>query len=213
MFLVEFDRTHHVGAVAIDYVGSGVDTEMGELAQRTAVFTTEHLLAPGQAVLLAAFGSAVERDDDDIALGYQGGDDLAHGVEVLVAQGVAVVAKGAEPIAHAVALYHYPVGGLKQTCVGYAHAVQTAACAPDACRAEVVGMVVGHREEIETGLLQQGSEAGRRAEGIAHGRRLLVGRSAVTQRTLQVACRHIGPLQQGGGINKQLPSFLGRQLH
>ena len=213
VFLIEFDRPRHVGAVAVDDVSPGIDAEMGKLAQGAAVLAAERFLAVGEARTAAALCPAVEGNDHDVALIDQGGDNLAHLAEVLVAHGVAVVAEGAEAVAHPVALHHH--GGLVtlDARVGNAELVEAAARAGYAVRPEVVGMVVGHTEEVVAGLLEQGGIAGGRAEGIANLGDLLVGLSAVAEGTFEVSGRHIGLPEDGCGINKQLPSLLGRQLH
>lgn len=101
--VVDFGGTHDVRAVAIDDVGTVVDAEMGELAQRAAVLAKERLGAVGQVALGAAFCSAVEGYDDDVGLLLQVVKDALDDLQVGVFQRVAVMAEGAQPYPHALA--------------------------------------------------------------------------------------------------------------
>ena len=93
-----------MGPVTIDDVGTVVDTEMGHLAQRTAVLAEEGLLSLWQMALVASFGSAMERDDDDVATVDEIIDNAAYGLQVGMAQRVAVMSESTDANLLALAL-------------------------------------------------------------------------------------------------------------
>ena len=83
MSFIHFDGTCHVRPVPVDHIGSVFHAEMCELSQRSAVFAQEHLCAIGQVRLTAAFCSAVEGNDEDVALRAQLAEDAGHSGGVL----------------------------------------------------------------------------------------------------------------------------------
>ena len=213
MLLVKFHRPHHVGAVAENDIRPRIDAEMRKLAQRATVFFAEHFRAIRQAVLAASFRASMERYYHDVAAVDQFGDDFTRSPQVLMAHGISVVAKGAQPKAHAVTLHHHTVGKALYACVSDTLAVQTIHGALHPRFTKVESVIVGQTEKIVAGLVQQGCIASGRSESITDVGKFLACLTAVAERAFQVACCQIGPLQHRQRINEQLPSLMGRQLH
>ena len=102
--VIDLHATHDMRPVAIDDVGSVVNAEVGKRAQVATVFAQEELMSLGQMGVGTALGSTVEGHDEDVALRAQVVKNGLHGAEVVMMERIAVVAKGAEAIFHAVAL-------------------------------------------------------------------------------------------------------------
>ena len=76
---------------------------------------------------------------------------------------------------------------------------------------EIVGMVVGHAEEVVTRILQQMRKAGRGTEGIAVRTSALGALATVEQCAFQIANGNGGLLQEGLDVAEYLFTIFGRQ--
>lgn len=81
----------------------------------------------------------------------------------------------------------------------------------DTLYAEVEGVVVGHAQKVEPGLLQAWHKAQRRAERIVVNRFLLLVLGAVAQRSLKVSHGDVGPVQDVPYVSEQRPALVCRQ--
>ena len=102
--LVDLDTTNHVGTMAVDYIGTMVDTEVGQLAERTAILAQECLGPEGQSPPAFALGATMERHYDQVATAHQVVDYATNGGKVEMLDGVAVMAESTEPDGESVAL-------------------------------------------------------------------------------------------------------------
>ena len=102
--LVDLDTTNYVGAVAIDNIGTMVDTEVGQLAERTAILAKECLGTEGQSSSAFALGTTMELHDYQIAAAHQIVDYATNSGKVEMLDGVAVMAESTEPDGESVAL-------------------------------------------------------------------------------------------------------------
>ena len=154
--------------------------------------------------LRAAFGSAVERNDDKIAILYQCIDNASHHCEVGMLQRVAVVTEGTKSDFLSTTLndafLHTTLNAAEQDAL----LAQALLCALDARLSEVVGVVVGHAHVVEAHFLQARRKAGRRAEGIAVGTCALRRLPAVAERALEVAHGQVGTPEDALGIVEQV---------
>ena len=71
---IDLHGADYVRAVAIDYVGTVVNAEMGEVAQVAAVLAKEGLLSVGQVIVGLALGATVKGDNDYIRFLAQVGE-------------------------------------------------------------------------------------------------------------------------------------------
>jgi hypothetical protein len=90
--------------MAVDYIGTMVDTEVGQLAERTAILTQECLGSEGQSPSAFALGATMERHYDQVATAHQVVDYATNGGKVEMLDGVAVMAESTEPDGESVAL-------------------------------------------------------------------------------------------------------------
>ena len=216
LVVVELDATRHVGTVAVDDVGAEVDAPVGKLAERPAVLAQEQFLALRQVGGFGSFGSSVEAHHEDVYLRAQLAED-AHDVGgVGVSDGVGVVAEGAEAYFDAPRItilgnlhdgVFLPSGN---ACAADAQGVELLLGGDDALEAEVVGVIVGHAQEVEAGFLQQVGIRGGCAEGVADVRHLLLGLSAVAEGSLEVAGGDVGTLENVLRVAEEVLAVVGR---
>ena len=210
--VIDLDGTHYVGTVTINDVGTVVDTVVSQFAQRATVLAKESLSAVGQMVLGAPLGTAVERDDDDVRLLLEVVQNATDGVEVGVLQCVGIVAEGAEADAESLTLDDGGLGASLNAGKLDAFLAEHALSTEDALLAEVVGVVVGHTQKVEAGLLEPLYVSGRRAEGIDVGTLALGALSTVAEGAFEIAHGKVGLLEDGASILEQLGAIVGRQL-
>ena len=158
--LVDLDTTNYVGTVAIDNIGTMVDTEVGQLAERTAILAKECLGTEGQSSSAFALGTTMERHDYQIAAAHQIVDYATNSGKVEVLDGVAVMAECAESDGESVALddsaLYAPIDAGKQDTLRLKYILGRF----DTLQSKVVGVVVGHAHEVEAGLAEQMTIAG-----------------------------------------------------
>ena len=153
--LVDFYGAADMRAVSIDEVGAVVDTEVRERAQRATVLLKKNLCALRQMGLVASFGAAVERDNEDVAGVAQRADDGKRLGGVLMTIGVTVVTESTESIDDAVALYESCLAELLDAGIAYADTVKERLGFFHPFGAEVVAVVVGQTEEIEACIFEE----------------------------------------------------------
>ena len=162
--LVDLDTTNYVGTVAIDNIGTMVDTEVGQLAERTAILAKECLGTEGQSASAFALGTTMERHDDQVAAAHQIVDYATNSGKVEVLDGVAVMAECAEADGEPVALdddaLYATIDAGKQNALRLKYILGRL----DTLQTKVVGVIVGHAHEVETGLAEQMTIAGGCAE-------------------------------------------------
>ena len=200
-------------AVAIDDVGTIVDTEMSQLAQVAAILAKEGLRPVGQMVLRAAFGTAMKRDDNKIRLCTQGLEHLLYLVQVEMLHRVLVMTEGTDTDFLSLAVHHRIFHTASHSGKGNPLFAQRLLGLLYARLSEVARMVVGHTHEIEAGILKPFGIAGRSAEGVTVGTRALRARSAFAESTFQIAQGQVGPSQNGLGIVKEQGTILLGQLY
>ena len=66
--------------MAIDNVGTVIDTEMCQTSQMAALLSVEGLHRVGQMLVFLSLGTAVERHDDDVGLFAQLAEYTADGI-------------------------------------------------------------------------------------------------------------------------------------
>lgn len=161
---VDLDTANYVGTVAIDNIGTMVDTEVGQLAERTAILAQECLGTEGQSASAFALGATMERHDDQIAAAHQIINYATNSGKVEMLDGVAIVAECAESDGEPVALddsaLYATIDAGKQDALRLKYILGRL----DTLQAKVVGVVVGHAHEVETGLAEQMTIAGGCAE-------------------------------------------------
>ena len=162
--LVDLDTTNHVGTMAVDYIGTMVDTEVGQLAERTAILAQECLGPEGQSPPAFALGATMERHYDQVATAHQVVDYATNGGKVEMLDGVAVMAECAESDGEPVALddsaLYATIDAGKQDALRLKYILGRL----DTLQTKVVGVIVGHAHEVETGLAEQMTIAGGCAE-------------------------------------------------
>lgn len=146
--LIEFYAAHHMRPVTIDDIGAVTDAEVGELAQVAALLLEEDLHAVGQMAVGCPLGSAVKRHYDNIDLGAQRVEDARHGHRVPRLEGVSVVAEGAEAEAYAAARHHIRLCATAYAGIANLYGVECLLGRHDSLVTEVVGVVVGHADEV-----------------------------------------------------------------
>ena len=210
--LVDLGGADDVWAVAIDDVGTVVDAEMGEPAQVAALLVEENLHRVGQVAAGGTLGTAVERDDDDVGATDEVVDDAADGshLAVCVHQGVGVMPEGAEPYLQSLALNDGCLYAPLQSGILDALLLQDVLGRDDALLAEVVGVVVGHAQEVVAGILQPVAVGRGGAEGVGVGT-LLGALAAVADGSLEVAYGEVGPLQDGLDVVEEVGAVVGWQ--
>ena len=159
----------------------------------------------------APLGTAVEGHDDEVATFDKVIDDAAYGSEVGMFQGVTVVAKGTETDLQALALddgtLDATIDAREQDALLFEYALGRF----DALKAKVVGVVVGHAQEVETCLLQQMTVTGRRAESVGVRPCALGATASVADGALEIAHREIGSRQNILGVAKKVSAIVGRE--
>ena len=158
--LVDLDTTNYVGTVAIDNIGTMVDTEVGQLAERTAILAQECLGTEGQSASAFALGTTMERHDYQVAAAHQIVDYATNGGKVEMLDGVAVMAECAETNGESVAFddsaLYAPIDAGKQDTLRLKYILGLF----DTLQSKVVGVVVGHAHEVEAGLAERMTIAG-----------------------------------------------------
>ena len=96
--LIDLCGTDNMGPMAIDNVGTVVDTEVGKLAQRASVFAEEALSTLRQMALATSLSTTVEGDDDDVAFRLQVVQNALDGIQVTVLQRIAVMSESEEEL-------------------------------------------------------------------------------------------------------------------
>ena len=161
---IDLDTTNYVGAVAVDNIGAMVDTEVGQLTERTAILAQECLGTEGQSSSAFALGTTMKRHYDQIAAAHQIINYATNSGKVEMLDGVAIVAECAEADGESVALddgaLYATIDAGKQDALRLKYILGRL----DTLQAKVVGVIVGHAHEVETSLAEQMTIAGGCAE-------------------------------------------------
>lgn len=195
--LIDLDGTHHMRTVAIDNVGSMVYAEVCQLSDRAAILTQERLGAIGEMTLVAPLGTAVKRHDDDVARADQRVNDACHIVKIDMAHGVVIMTEGTESYLPPMTLHDSTLLPAGNASIEDALLVETALGGLDALQPEVVGMVVGHAQEVEACLLEARCILGGHAKGIAARAATFGAGATIAEHTFKVAYGQVGSQQNG----------------
>ena len=127
-------------------------------------------------------------------------------------QRIGVMAEGAQADSEALALNDgslcAPFDTGKLDVLLQEHALGT----EDTLLTKVVGMVVGHAQEVEAGLFEPLHVGGGRTEGVDVGTFALGALSTVAEGALKIADGQVGTPEDGTCILKQVGTVVSRQL-
>jgi len=208
-FLVDFNGTHHVGAMPVDEVGTAINADACKLSQTSSIFTEKRLTPIRQMAKATTLAASMKADNENVAALTEVANDASHLPRFLVSERIAIMPKGTESIFDAAYLFHDTLLVPLDTSKANALFCQATFGAANTIGAEIVCMVVCQAQKVKPGFRETGRKTCGHAETIAVGTAAFCRLPSICHGPFKVATCHIGTPQQITAIAEELAAFIG----